>query len=92
MLDTYLPHVERLAFEMRNRSKLIVLRTNSSSHRWEKTNIIHPSNFDTIPLSVEHKNFLIEDLDRFITRKEFCKKLDKDLKRGYFLYKYTIGI
>lgn len=59
-----------------------MLRTNSSSHRWEKTYTIHPSNFDTIPLSVELKTFLIEDLDRFITRKEFCKKLGKDLKRG----------
>ncbi|VVB18211.1 unnamed protein product [Arabis nemorensis] len=54
--------------------------------RWESVNFEHPSTFDTMAMNDELKRSVMGDLDRFIKRKDFYKKVGKAWKRGYLLY------
>lgn len=53
---------------------------------WGSVNLDHPATFDTVAMDPEMKNMLIEDLDRFVRRKEFYRSVGKAWKRGYLLY------
>ncbi|KAM6575074.1 hypothetical protein CsatA_023401 [Cannabis sativa] len=50
------------------------------------TNLDHPSNFETLALDSEMKNFIINDLQKFLKRKDYYRKVGKAWKRGYLLY------
>ncbi|KAB5568219.1 hypothetical protein DKX38_002012 [Salix brachista] len=43
----------------------------------------HPATFDTIAMDPEMKRELIEDLDRFVEKREFYRRVGKAWKRGY---------
>ncbi|KAK6258301.1 ATPase [Theobroma cacao] len=53
---------------------------------WESIKLEHPATFDTLALDTELKNMIMEDLNRFLRRKEFYKRVGKSWKRGYLLY------
>lgn len=53
---------------------------------WDSINLEHPATFDTLAMDPEVKQELMEDLDRFVERREFYKKVGKAWKRGYLLY------
>uniref|UniRef100_A0A2N9ERP4 non-specific serine/threonine protein kinase n=1 Tax=Fagus sylvatica TaxID=28930 RepID=A0A2N9ERP4_FAGSY len=53
---------------------------------WGSINLEHPATFNTLAMDPEHKKAIINDLDRFLRRKEFYKKVGKAWKRGYLLY------
>ncbi|KAK6288096.1 hypothetical protein POUND7_014275 [Theobroma cacao] len=53
---------------------------------WESIKLEHPATFDTLALDTELKNIIMEDLNRFLRRKEFYKRVGKSWKRGYLLY------
>ncbi|KAJ6684874.1 BCS1 AAA-TYPE ATPASE [Salix purpurea] len=52
----------------------------SASSRSEFDN---PATFDTIAMDPEMKRELIEDLDRFVEKREFYRRVGKAWKRGY---------
>ncbi|XP_042481053.1 AAA-ATPase At2g18193-like [Macadamia integrifolia] len=52
----------------------------------ETINLEHPATFDKLAMDPELKRALIDDLDRFVKRKEFYKRVGKAWKRGYLLY------
>ncbi|OMO88239.1 hypothetical protein COLO4_20350 [Corchorus olitorius] len=53
---------------------------------WGSTNLDHPATFDKLAMDPVLKKELIDDLDRFVRRRNFYKKVGKAWKRGYLLY------
>lgn len=46
----------------------------------------HPFTFEKLAMAPEMKKLIMEDLDRFVKRKEFYRRVGKPWKRGYLLY------
>lgn len=53
---------------------------------WIYVILDHLSTFKTLAMDLDVKKNVIEDLDHFIQRKDFYKKIGKVWKRGYLLY------
>ncbi|KAL0643528.1 hypothetical protein Bca4012_041818 [Brassica carinata] len=53
---------------------------------WGSITLDHPSTFDTLAMDPSAKKKIIDDLERFLKRKEFYKRVGKAWKRGYLLY------
>ncbi|KAE9606679.1 hypothetical protein Lal_00026476 [Lupinus albus] len=53
---------------------------------WTQSDFTHPATFDSLGLDPELKKSIIDDLERFLKRKEMYKKVGKPWKRGYLLY------
>ncbi|CAN4083331.1 unnamed protein product [Withania somnifera] len=90
ILNFYIPLVLNKARAMCDEKKVIKLHSlasgNSYKKVWDSVNLEHPSTFETIALEPSLKKTIIDDLDRFLKRKEFYKRVGKAWKRGYLLY------
>lgn len=92
VLDYYVPFVLENAKGIKAKKKVIKLHTLdsrdpfSSSIKWDSINLEHPSTFDTLAMDPELKRSIIDDLDRFLRRKELYRKVGRAWKRGYLLY------
>ncbi|KAG5559856.1 hypothetical protein RHGRI_003221 [Rhododendron griersonianum] len=53
---------------------------------WGSINLDHPATFETLAMDPELKKAIIDDLERFLKRKDFYKEVGKAWKRGYLLY------
>ncbi|CAI0418639.1 unnamed protein product [Linum tenue] len=53
---------------------------------WGSVILQHPASFDTLALDSDLKRMIIGDLEKFVERKEFYKKVGRAWKRGYLLY------
>ncbi|KAL6227119.1 hypothetical protein ACLB2K_001078 [Fragaria x ananassa] len=82
VVEAYLPYVLARAKAINEEEKVLKL---DSSHSGS-VDLEHPSTFDTLAIDPELKSMIIDDLDRFVKRKEFYKKVGKAWKRGYLLY------
>ena len=49
-------------------------------------NLDHPATFDTLAMDFDMKKTIMDDLERFLQRKEFYRRVGKAWKRGYLLY------
>ncbi|KAA8547410.1 hypothetical protein F0562_003726 [Nyssa sinensis] len=58
----------------------------SGSCKWKSVDFQHASTFETLALEPALKKTIIDDLDRFVQRKEFYRRVGKAWKRGYLLY------
>ncbi|XP_018472941.2 AAA-ATPase At5g17760 [Raphanus sativus] len=85
ILNSYVPHIESKAKEIRDERRILMLHS-LNSLRWDSVILEHPSTFKTIAMEDELKRDVMEDLDRFIRRKDYYKKVGKAWKRGYLLY------
>ncbi|CAN1814038.1 Protein HYPER-SENSITIVITY-RELATED 4 [Linum perenne] len=56
------------------------------SEVWGGVNLDHPATFDTLAMDAEMKNMVLKDLDRFLKRRDYYRKVGKAWKRGYLLY------
>lgn len=81
VMDCYLPHVLKRGKDIEDEEKVVKLYNRQGSR-----NLEHPSTFDTLALDPELKKMIVDDLKRFLGRKEFYKKVGKAWKRGYLLY------
>lgn len=91
VLHIYLPHILSESEEIKQREKAIKLYTRdicsySIEEQWGSVNLEHPSTFETLAMDPDQKKKIIEDLDRFVKRREFYKRVGKAWKRGYLLY------
>jgi len=97
VFDSYLPYVLLRANAIRMQHKVVKLYNRECPcpsddvdgggwGMWGSINLEHPSTFDTLAMDPELKNAIVDDLDRFLRRKEFYKKVGKAWKRGYLLY------
>ncbi|PON93399.1 Spastin [Trema orientale] len=87
-LNSYLPHVLEKAKGIKEERKSVKLHTvdYSGTDYWSCINLNHPATFETMAMNPETKKTLIEDLHRFISRKEYYRRVGKAWKRGYLLY------
>ncbi|XP_059624669.1 AAA-ATPase At5g17750-like [Cornus florida] len=89
VLGSYLPFVVQKAKAIKAEKKVVKLHTLSQypgAKMWDSINLQHPSTFDTLAMDPDLKKAVIDDLDRFVERKDFYKKVGKAWKRGYLLY------
>ncbi|OAY37220.1 AAA-ATPase At3g50940 [Manihot esculenta] len=93
VLDAYIKHVIKKSKEMKEKKRTLKLFTLSPDRMtgrrgetWQSLNLDHPATFDTLAMEMEEKRMIMEDLERFVKRKEFYKKVGKAWKRGYLLF------
>lgn len=87
-LKNYLPYILQRAMEIKEEIKVVRLHTvdYNGPHYWGSVALNHPASFDTMAMDPEVKRGLIEDLDRFIKRKDYYRRVGKAWKRGYLFY------
>ncbi|XP_009609681.2 AAA-ATPase At5g17760-like [Nicotiana tomentosiformis] len=91
IVNCYIPFVLEKAKVMSDEKKVVKLNSLANgptynSILWDSVNLEHPSTFETLALETALKKAIIEDLDRFLKRKEFYRRVGKAWKRGYLLY------
>ncbi|KAI4314821.1 hypothetical protein L6164_027689 [Bauhinia variegata] len=85
VMSRYIPHVLRTHEAMKAERRIVKIHSLNSS-RWKKSDLAHPATFDTLALDPELRQSIIDDLERFLKRKELYKKVGKPWKRGYLFY------
>ncbi|XP_057530205.1 AAA-ATPase At3g50940-like isoform X2 [Amaranthus tricolor] len=92
-LEKYLPHILKEAEFLKQEMKTIKLFTvdpnnlySGPAHVWTSISLNHPATFETLAIDPELKKMIIEDLGRFVKRKEYYERVGKAWKRGYLLY------
>ncbi|KAL5553180.1 hypothetical protein UlMin_040581 [Ulmus minor] len=53
---------------------------------WGFVNLEHPATFETLAMEPKLKKEVIDNLDRFVRRRDLYKKVGRAWKRGYLLY------
>ncbi|KAG8383364.1 hypothetical protein BUALT_Bualt04G0004800 [Buddleja alternifolia] len=99
ILNDYLPFVLSKAKQIKESDKAVKLYTRDYVYNmedddsggkgggyWGCINLDHPVTFDKLAMESELKHAIIEDLDRFVRRRDYYKKVGKAWKRGYLLY------
>ncbi|GKV41483.1 hypothetical protein SLEP1_g49010 [Rubroshorea leprosula] len=84
----YLQHVLAASTSLTQEDRELKLFTHQPHYnpRWTSAYLQHPASFDTIAMDPEMKQSIIDDLDRFLSRRDFYKRIGKAWKRGYLLY------
>lgn len=85
VMKKYISHVLSTHEAMKAKQKTIKIHS-MRSRNWRASDLTHPASFDSLALDPELKKDIIDDLDRFLRRKELYKKVGKPWKRGYLLY------
>nr|XP_043633878.1 protein HYPER-SENSITIVITY-RELATED 4-like [Erigeron canadensis] len=92
-LNDYLPFIINDAKTKKQEEKTVKLFTVDPNNRysglptaWTPVNLDHPSNFATLAMDDDVKEKVMKDLDRFVERRDYYKKVGKAWKRGYLLY------
>ncbi|GMN29360.1 hypothetical protein TIFTF001_002404 [Ficus carica] len=91
VLKSYLPQIVSESKSVKQEKKTLKIFTVDPErlyrkNAWVPTNLDHPATFETLALDTEIKNFILEDLERFVSRKDYYRKVGKAWKRGYLLY------
>ncbi|KAH7519994.1 hypothetical protein FEM48_Zijuj08G0096600 [Ziziphus jujuba var. spinosa] len=97
VMESYLPYVLVRAKAIKQEDKVLKLYNRDCPSlskycddgyegTWGSVNLEHPATFDTLAMEPELKKEIMEDLDRFVRRRDFYKKVGKAWKRGYLLY------
>ncbi|KAF3774322.1 HYPER-SENSITIVITY-RELATED 4 protein [Nymphaea thermarum] len=88
-LNSYLPHVLKIAEATKLEKRTLRLHTLNdlcSCEMWNWINLDHPATFETMAMDDALKETIMDDLRRFLGRREYYKKVGKAWKRGYLLY------
>lgn len=83
ILNTYLPYVLERAKILKEEKKVVNIHGRSG---YSNISLDHPSTFDTLAMDPAVKKELMDDLDRFVRRRDFYRRVGKAWKRGYLLY------
>ncbi|PWA51683.1 AAA+ ATPase domain-containing protein [Artemisia annua] len=91
IITSYLPFIVKKAQEIKNQKKVVHLHNLKSPYMGQSqyrqtVNLDHPSTFNTLAMDQKRKKEIMADLDMFVRRKDFYKKVGKVWKRGYLLY------
>jgi chaperone BCS1 len=84
-LGRYVPFITATVADARRRERALQIFINESSS-WHGIKHHHPSTFDTLAMDLDLKRSIVDDLDRFLKRKEYYQRIGKAWKRGYLLY------
>ncbi|CAA0839255.1 P-loop containing nucleoside triphosphate hydrolases superfamily protein [Striga hermonthica] len=99
VVNDYLPLVLLRAKEIKSKDRAVRLYSTRQyrgggedeygagrSGMWGYVNLDHPATFETLAMDPDLKRAVIEDLDRFVRRKDYYRRVGKAWKRGYLLY------
>ena len=93
VLNTYLPCIVKESKSMKQDKKSVKIFTldqynlyGNMADAWMPMNLDHPATFDTLALDSKIKSFVLSDLEKFLKRREYYRKIGKAWKRGYLLY------
>ncbi|CAI9110828.1 OLC1v1010917C1 [Oldenlandia corymbosa var. corymbosa] len=92
VMNVYLPFIVDEAKLRKHEKKTIKILTvdyeqmYDLNSAWISASLDHPANFDTLAMDSEMKAMIMDDLDRFVQRKDYYRKIGKAWKRGYLLY------
>lgn len=91
VMGSYLPYILKKAEDIADDQRVLKMSTLGNSQpnhclSWESIDLEHPSTFETLAMAPKMKNEIMEDLDRFIRRKELYRRVGRAWKRGYLLY------
>ncbi|KAM5546621.1 AAA-ATPase [Rosa sericea] len=89
VIDSYMPYVLAQAESIKQGERVLKLHsTGRDQYGSSKSciDLVHPATFETMAMDPELKKMIIDDLDRFVKRRELYKKVGKAWKRGYLLY------
>ncbi|MFS8010489.1 putative AAA+ ATPase domain, ATPase, AAA-type, core, AAA-type ATPase domain-containing protein [Helianthus anomalus] len=87
-LNGYLPFILNDAKARKQEEKTVKIFTVDTYQRsvWTSVNLDHPATFATLAMETDVKEKVMKDLDRFVKRREYYRKVGKAWKRGYLLY------
>jgi chaperone BCS1 len=85
-LKEYLPFIVATAKAIKDGERSINIYMNEYYDEWRPMELEHPSTFSTLAMDQKQKQSIIDDLDRFIKRKDYYRRIGKAWKRGYLLY------
>ncbi|XP_051215649.1 AAA-ATPase At3g50940 [Lolium perenne] len=83
-LERYVPFVMSTAEQLQRQDRSLKIFLNEGG--WNGINHHHPATFDTLAMDLSLKQAIIDDIDRFLKRKEYYLRIGKAWKRGYLLY------
>jgi chaperone BCS1 len=84
-LKRYIPFIAATAEAARRRERTLKIFS-SDFGSWRGSSYHHPATFDTLAMDLDLKRSIIADLDRFLKRKDYYRRIGKAWKRGYLLY------
>ncbi|XP_051215656.1 AAA-ATPase At3g50940 isoform X1 [Lolium perenne] len=84
-LGRYVPSITAAAEQARRLNCALRIYMNESTS-WRGISHHHPATFDTLAMDPPTKQAVIADIDRFLKRKEYYRRIGKAWKRGYLLY------
>ncbi|XP_044984975.1 AAA-ATPase At3g50940-like [Hordeum vulgare subsp. vulgare] len=85
-LKEYLPFIVATAKAIKDQERSLNIYMNERYDEWSPIDLQHPSTFDTLAMDQKQKQSIVDDLDRFIKRKDYYRRIGKAWKRGYLLY------
>lgn len=91
-IESYLTYVINEAENKKHEKKTIKMFTVDYENMydindmWIPVNLDHPSTFETLAMDSDQKEMILNDLERFVKRREYYRKVGKAWKRGYLLY------
>ncbi|CAM0953452.1 unnamed protein product [Alopecurus aequalis] len=85
-IKEYLPFIVATAKAIKDGERSLSIYMNQYSDEWSPMELHHPSTFGTLAMDGKQKQSIIDDLDRFIKRKDYYRRIGKAWKRGYLLY------
>ncbi|KAF3657124.1 putative transcription factor ORG2-like [Capsicum annuum] len=92
VLECYLAYIINEAKLLKLETRTLKIHTmdyenmHDLSAVWTPVNLDHPATFETLAMDSEQKDMIAKDLDRFVQRKDYYRRVGKAWKRGYLLY------
>ncbi|XP_062179572.1 AAA-ATPase At3g50940-like [Phragmites australis] len=84
-LNSYLPFVVAIAKAIEDQHRNLKMHM-VEYDAWTAVDLRHPSTFDTLAMDHKLKQSVVDDLERFVRRKDYYKRIGRAWKRGYLLY------
>uniref|UniRef100_A0A251SGM3 Putative ATPase, AAA-type, core n=1 Tax=Helianthus annuus TaxID=4232 RepID=A0A251SGM3_HELAN len=84
-LNEYLSFILNDAKTRKREDKTVKIFTTQYETEWTSVNLDHPAKFATLAMDIDVKERVMKDLDRFVERREYYRKVGKAWKRGYLL-------
>ncbi|KAM7475030.1 hypothetical protein LguiB_022273 [Lonicera macranthoides] len=95
VFDLYFPFILSESERIREEKKTLKIHTLNSDemrrysrgdHAWNSVSLDLPSTFETLAMDGDLKREIIEDLETFVNRRDFYRRVGKAWKRGYLSY------
>ncbi|KAI3686660.1 hypothetical protein L1987_80343 [Smallanthus sonchifolius] len=88
IITKYLPYILNKAKEIKEANKTVKLHTvdYNGTDYWSSVVLNHPATFETLAMNEKMKGEILEDVNLFVRRKEYYRRVGRAWKRGYLFY------